>query len=182
MSSKAESADRQLSQKSAASTTAPTTNSQQTVKNAKKPAAKNPVSSPATASKNTSVAPASKAVVKKAASPAAKKTVGAPAKAVVSTPASAKPPVVKTPVAKALTAKMKTEKVKMERDSFTMPKDEYAQIAILKKRLETLGKPVKKSELLRAGLKLLAGMNDVALQAGLAAIPVIKTGRPKKKH
>lgn len=76
--------------------------------------------------------------------------------------------------------KPKTSKVKMERDSFTMPKEEYAQIATLKKRLEGLAKPAKKSELLRAGLKLLAAMDDAALQAALAAVPTIKTGRPKK--
>jgi len=76
--------------------------------------------------------------------------------------------------------KPKTSKVKMERDSFTMPKEEYAQIATLKKRLEGLAKPAKKSELLRAGLKLLAAMDNAALQAALAAVPTIKTGRPKK--
>lgn len=75
---------------------------------------------------------------------------------------------------------VKTPKPKMERDSFTMPKDEYAQIALLKRRLEGLGRPVKKSELLRAGLKLLSAMDDVALTAALADIPAIKTGRPKK--
>lgn len=80
------------------------------------------------------------------------------------------------------TEKTRTEKVKMERDSFTMPKEEYAQIAALKKRLETLGKPAKKSELLRAGLKLLSSLSDTELQASLSAIPTIKTGRPKKKH
>lgn len=74
---------------------------------------------------------------------------------------------------------VKQAKTKMERDSFTMPRDEYAQISTLKKRLEGLGQPVKKSELLRAGLKLLAGMDDAALQASLASVPVIKTGRPK---
>lgn len=77
--------------------------------------------------------------------------------------------------------KTKSTKVKMERDSFTMPKDEYAQLAILKQRLLSLGQPAKKSELLRAGIKLLAGMTDQRLKSTMAAIPVIKTGRPKKK-
>lgn len=76
--------------------------------------------------------------------------------------------------------KVKTSKVKMERDSFTMPKEEYAQIATLKKRLEGLGKPVKKSELLRAGLKLLSAMDDASLKTTMATVPTIKTGRPKK--
>ena len=76
--------------------------------------------------------------------------------------------------------KMKTEKVKMERDSFTMPKDEYAQLALLKGRLNTMGQPAKKSELLRAGIKLLSAMSDNTLKTTLAKVPVIKTGRPNK--
>lgn len=85
----------------------------------------------------------------------------------------------KPPKEKLESALKKPEKIKMERDSFTIPKEEYAQIANLKKRLEVLGKPAKKSELLRAGLKLLANMDDTMLQASMAAIPTIKTGRPK---
>ena len=77
--------------------------------------------------------------------------------------------------------KPKSDKVKMERDSFTMPKDEYAQIALLKARLTSMGQPAKKSELLRAGIKLLAAMSDNTLKTTLAKIPVIKTGRPNKK-
>lgn len=75
----------------------------------------------------------------------------------------------------------KTVEAKMERDSFTMPKDEYAQLAVLKKRLSVLGQSVKKSELLRAGIKSLSEMTDTKLKSSLAALPVIKTGRPKKK-
>ena len=77
--------------------------------------------------------------------------------------------------------KAKPEKVKMERDSFTMPKDEYAQLTLLKARLTSMGQPAKKSELLRAGIKLLAAMSDNTLKTTLAKIPVIKTGRPNKK-
>ena len=60
-----------------------------------------------------------------------------------------------------------------------MPKDEYAAIDALKQRAAALARPAKKSELLRAGLKLLAGLDDAALQAALQAVPAIKTGRPK---
>lgn len=74
----------------------------------------------------------------------------------------------------------KPHKVKMERDSFTMPKDEYAKIAELKDRMVKQGQPVKKSELLRAGIMLLAEMNDSALKSTMKKVPVIKTGRPKK--
>jgi hypothetical protein len=61
-----------------------------------------------------------------------------------------------------------------------MPKDEYAAIGLLKSRLNALGHPVKKSELLRAGIKLLATMSDATLKLTMEKIPVIKTGRPKK--
>lgn len=72
-------------------------------------------------------------------------------------------------------------KLKMARDSFTMPKSEYAQLAALKARLAAMGQPAKKSELLRAGIKLLSEMPDNKLKKTMAEVPVIKTGRPKKK-
>jgi hypothetical protein len=81
-------------------------------------------------------------------------------------------------IAKKDTKKIKPEKVKMERDSFTMPKDEYAQLSLLKSRLTAMGQPAKKSELLRAGIKLLVAMSDNTLKTTLAKVPVIKTGRP----
>lgn len=73
----------------------------------------------------------------------------------------------------------KAKKPKLVRDSFTIPKDEYAAIDTLKQRCATLAQPVKKSELLRAGLKMLAAMDDAALRAAVQAVPSIKTGRPK---
>ncbi len=134
---------------------------------------------------NTKSTPA-KVPVKLAAKPATK-TVAKPAlktaatnKAAASATAKAKEGK-KAEDKKTKIEKPKSEKVKMERDSFTMPKDEYAQIAVLKTRLTTLGQPVKKSELLRAGIKLLAAMSDNTLKTTLAKIPVIKTGRPNKK-
>ncbi len=81
----------------------------------------------------------------------------------------------------ATTQTIKLDKKKMERDSFTMPKDEYVQFSTLKKRLEVLGQPAKKSELLRAGIKLLTKMSDAQLKEALLSVPIIKTGRPKKK-
>jgi outer membrane biosynthesis protein TonB len=71
-----------------------------------------------------------------------------------------------------------TKKPKLVRDSFTIPKSEYAAIDLLKGRAMALGRATKKSELLRAGLKVLAGMGDEALQAALANVPTLKTGRP----
>lgn len=130
------------------------------------------------------------AVTKPAIKPVAKTAVRAPAKSPVKPAAKpvAKPaskPKAKAPAKKAapkkVVKKAKSEKVKMERDSFTMPKDEYAQITLMKARLASMGQPAKKSELLRAGIKLLAAMSDNTLKITLAKIPVIKTGRPNKK-
>lgn len=76
---------------------------------------------------------------------------------------------------------VKAKKPKLVRDSFTIPKDEYAVIDALKERAVRLSRPVKKSELLRAGLKLLAGLSDTALFTALESVPSIKTGRPTKE-
>lgn len=119
--------------------------------------------------------------VKKAPAPAApraavKKTVKPAAK-----PAS--PPVNLAPLAKAF-AQVKAEKPakvkkpKLVRDSFTIPKAEYTVLDELKQRAVMLTRPVKKSELIRAGIKALAAMSDGALLAALSAVPAIKTGRP----
>ncbi len=73
----------------------------------------------------------------------------------------------------------KLHKPKLVRDSFTMPKDEYQVIDALKERALGLGKHVRKSELLRAGIRALAAMNDKALLKAVDAVPTLKTGRPK---
>lgn len=74
----------------------------------------------------------------------------------------------------------KIKKPKLVRDSFTIPKDEYVVIDSLKTRAIQLGQAVKKSELLRAGIKALAAMSDIQFKAALSNVPPIKTGRPKK--
>lgn len=125
----------------------------------------------------------------------AKTTTAAKTSAAKTTTAKAAPlkaAAAKTPAANAATKKAdkekaakpvkeKTPKLKMERDSFTMPKTEYAQFHVLKERLNKLGQPAKKSELLRAGIMQLSAMTDAALKAAMAKVPAIKTGRPKKK-
>jgi hypothetical protein len=110
------------------------------------------------------------------------------AKPVVAKPAMPKPSIKKE--VKKITApkvekvakpvKEKTPKLKMVRDSFTMPKNEYTQFSVLKDRLIKFGQPVKKSELLRAGMMQLAEMTDTALKAAMSKVPTIKTGRPNK--
>jgi hypothetical protein len=136
-----------------------------TVKAAAKPNAKKPAINKPVATK-----PVSKAIVGKL-----------PVKVVPAKKPPLKKPAVKAAPAKKQTDKTKPQKVKMERDSFTMPRDEYAQLTLLKVRLNALGQPAKKSELLRAGIKLLVAMSDNTLKTTMAKIPVIKTGRPKKK-
>jgi hypothetical protein len=137
--------------------------------------------------KPSTTTPAKKSPTKAAAKTAAK--TAAP----TSRPSSSKPAVKPAAVAKVASktvskvaparttppAVVKPKKPKLVRDSFTIPKDEFAVVDELKLRAGALGHPIKKSELLRAGLKLLASMADGPLLAALQAIPSIKTGRPK---
>ncbi len=123
---------------------------------------------------------ATKPVAKPAASSVTKKTSAA--KVVANKAPVKKPLATKATAAKPAVAKVaKPAKLKMERDSFTMPKTEYAQLAVLKERLVKLRQPAKKSELLRAGIMQLTAMTDAALKAAMAKVPTIKTGRPNKK-
>ncbi|WP_207004647.1 hypothetical protein [Trinickia mobilis] len=74
----------------------------------------------------------------------------------------------------------RAKKEKVVRDSFTMPKSDYAKIEELKKRCVAAGISVKKSELLRAGLQMLAFAPDKRLVAAVSALEPVKTGRPAK--
>jgi hypothetical protein len=126
------------------------------VKTAKKPAAKPAVSKGAAA--------------KKAAKPAAKTAV-----------ATAKKTTVSVPKAAVAAKPAKEKKIKMVRDSLTMPKLEYVVLEELKLRAAKMSTPVKKTELIRAGIKALAGMNDAAFMSAVRAVPSLKTGRPSKE-
>ncbi len=76
------------------------------------------------------------------------------------------------------TPKTERKKPKLVRDSFTIPKAEYGAIDLLKTRAIALGRSVKKSELLRAGLLALQGMSDAGFKQAIDAVPQLKTGRP----
>ncbi|MGD9831642.1 MAG: hypothetical protein AB7U92_02705 [Piscinibacter sp.] len=118
------------------------------------------------AAKKTAAAPSARpAKAKKVVAPAAKSAVKPAAKP--ATPAPTAPKEVKT-------------KAKLVRDSFTMPQADFALIGALKERAIGFKRPAKKSELLRAGLQALAGLNDTALKAALDALAPLKPGRPKK--
>ena len=75
---------------------------------------------------------------------------------------------------------VKAKKIKLVRDSYAMPENEYAQIGELKKRLAAMSVDVKKSELLRAGVAVMAALNDAELKRVMARVERIKTGRPAK--
>ena len=73
------------------------------------------------------------------------------------------------------------KKPKLVRDSFTFPKDEHQAIDTLKKKALNLKYSTKKSEILRAGLKLLSSLNDTAFLLALAKVPALPTGQKKNK-
>lgn len=132
------------------------------VKTAAKPAPKKASPAKAPAGKGT----VKKAIVKKA---GVKKPAANPQ-------ANTKPTKPAKPVKAAKPEK--TKKPKLVRDSFTIPKAEYVVLDDLKQRATKLTRPAKKSELLRAGIKLLASISDAAFLTALEQVPAIKTGRP----
>lgn len=71
-------------------------------------------------------------------------------------------------------------KPKLVRDSFTLPENDYMLFATLKKRALAGGMDVKKSEVLRAALAMLARTDDAEFLKAVSLVERIKTGRPKK--
>ena len=138
-------------------------------KTVRKAAKKAPRKSPAKAP-----AKAKPVAAKKPVSRSAPKTATATSKKV-----AAKPKIKSAPTAHTV-IEAKLKKPKLVRDSFTFPKDEYQAIAGLKQKALGLKHNAKKSEILRAGLKLLSSLNDKAFLAALTNVPALKTGRPAK--
>ena len=136
-----------------------------------KPVVKAPATPVTAAAPKAAAKPVTKPVAKPVAKPATKP------KAVVAPKAK---PVAKPAVKTAVVKDVKAKKPKMVRDSFTFPKDEYTVMDTLKLRAAKLGHPIKKTELLRAGVKAIAAMTDAALLSALKAVPSLKTGRPAK--
>lgn len=64
-------------------------------------------------------------------------------------------------------AKAARDGARQMKDTFRMPLAEFERLRALKQRARALGRPAKKSELLRAGLQLLAASDDDALLAAL---------------
>lgn len=148
---------------------------------------KTPAKTPTKAPAKAVTKPATQAPVKAKTSAAKKPAAPVKKSATVATPAATKPAKAtkvaapKKPTAKPAAAPVvKTKKPKMVRDSITIPKPEYDVLAVLKLRAAKQGTPAKKTELIRAGIKVLAALSDTAFKAALQAVPSLKTGRPAK--
>lgn len=127
-------------------------------------AAPSPVPVPVTKKKPASVDAPKTVVAKKA---KAKTTVTAK-KAVTAQPAT-------------VVTAAKPIKDKLVRDSFTMPRSDFALIDQLKEKALGFKRPTKKSELLRAGLHVLASLSDAKLKTALGALVPLKLGRPPRE-
>jgi len=149
---------------------------------AAKPAVKKVAAKPAPkAAPKAAAKPAPKAAAKpapKAAAKPAPKTAAAKPAPKAAPKTAAKPKVAAKPAAPEV--KVKPQKEKLVRDSFTMPEAEYAVLGQVKKTALKAGFEVKKSELLRVGVALIAQIDLATLKKVLASLPQLKTGRPKK--
>ncbi|MDO9315272.1 MAG: hypothetical protein Q7T97_12065 [Burkholderiaceae bacterium] len=155
------------------------------------PAQTDTTDAPAGTTTTTHDAPAKKrkpAPAVKAASPSKARVTSQPAakksKAPkVAVPVARKAPkaVVKRPAKPKALVDDKAPKVKAKliRDSFTMPQTDFDLIDMLKQRALDFRHSAKKSELLRAGLQVLAALPHAQLQAALERITPLKPGRPK---
>jgi hypothetical protein len=68
---------------------------------------------------------------------------------------------------------------KVVRDTFTMPAEDYALLGLLKQRSLSMCMETYKSELVRAGLRLLASLSDDEFRTAVQTVERVKVGRPK---
>jgi len=99
------------------------------------------------------------------------------AKALAATP-NAKIPGMTRPPKQAGSDGKKAKKPKPESHRYKLAGDEFARLTALKLRLETLGRNVKRSELLRAGLLVLMAMNDDQLKRAVARVAGVESVSP----
>ena len=76
--------------------------------------------------------------------------------------------------------KQALKKPKLVRDSFTIPETDYVLFENIKQRALSAGIEVKKSEILRAAIMVIAALDDAELIKAIGLVERIKTGRPKK--
>jgi hypothetical protein len=103
------------------------------------------------------------AIEKKAAKPVVKRAAKKPANAAPETAAK----------------KPKRLKAKVVRD-FSMPQVEYEKISEIKEMCLKAGLRVKRSEVLRAGLKALGEMNGAQIKRAIGGLAKMKIDTPKK--
>ena len=106
--------------------------------------------------------------------PATKRTTATKAK-----PSASKAPA-KAAKKAADTKADKLSKPQLVRDSFTIPESEYAVLAKVKKACLKEGFEIKKSELIRIGIALLADMSSSKVKSAKKKLQTVKTGRPRK--
>jgi len=73
------------------------------------------------------------------------------------------------------------EHQRVVRDSFSLPANDYALIGTLRERALKAGLQTNKSELVRAGLRVLIEMKDSEFVSVIQSVEKIKTGRPAEK-
>ena len=84
-----------------------------------------------------------------------------------------------------LTSKKQTSDIdntKLVRDTFSMPDSDYQLIAAILERSPAMAARSTKSEIVRAGLKVLYNMDDEDLGQVLTQVQRLKTGRPAKRR
>lgn len=116
--------------------------------------------------------------------PAKKKT--APKTPRVAAPVAESAPAARKGLAKTAVAGgdggKKEKREKVVRDSFSIPASEHRRIKALREALGKAGRLASKSEVLRAGLSVLAERSTAELVAMLDALPVVAKGKRSKKH
>jgi hypothetical protein len=73
--------------------------------------------------------------------------------------------------------KSNSETEKLRRDTFTIPENEYTHFRELKLRCMKAGVDVAKSELVRAGIKMLSAASDKELLKAIEDLERFKSGR-----
>jgi hypothetical protein len=172
----------------------PASGTKTTLAVAKTPAAKTPVTKAPAAKSAAPATPVAKSPASKKAATPVGKTKAQPAMKPQPAAAAKPEPTKPAPADKAAKAAKKPAKAQspksqsaksrpvLVRDSFTMPEADFALIAKLKSTALGGRRAAKKSELLRAGLHLLAALDAAALVTALDGLQAVKTGRPKKGH
>ncbi len=72
--------------------------------------------------------------------------------------------------------------IQVIRDAFTMPAEDHRLFAEIQQKCLAQGISITKSEIVRAGLKYIAGLPATDLAAIVKTVPKLKIGRPADKY